>query len=148
MRSFHAFVLVHTGPYSITPSCIFRTRILSSTLCTHRHLRLSEGVRIWAETRQGFSRPETPLLVSEASHDWAGGHKKPRVTSDTGRQVTRRAIDLLVTNNIKKGLIEICETQLLRARWAGASLGRKILTPSVPVAEQSKRAESQNLSGT
>jgi len=66
-----------------------------SGLCTHRRLRLNKGVRIWAETRRGFSWPETPLLGSEASHDWAGGHEKPRVTLDTGCQVTRRAIDLL-----------------------------------------------------
>ena len=31
--------------------------------------------------------------------------------------------------------------------WCAAVVGPKILTPSVPVAEQSKRAESQNLPG-
>ena len=62
-----------------------------------------------------------------------------------------------MTNNIKKGLIEICETQLLRVRWVGARIkdwhvlesGRTdgVVTDKVELHrwKQSKRAAGRTL---
>ena len=63
--------------------------------------------------------------------------------------MTRRAVDLFVTNNIKKGLIEISETQLLRVRWAGARIkdwshwGAAVVGPKNSYAERASSETKQ-----